>query len=247
MQTKENLTEHTRKDPKPNPKISHVPPKYPPYFETTSTRSRWLHLAGVSICNRTAADQLDVDCFAWVGSVFRPSGTLMVPGFPLMWGVHQGSRSKRSVWVVTVAAVETVTKRVKRSVKRPGVHRCRPVRLRKNRFTSPVAEGDGWTLISNCGWIEVQVHVPKTQISSYIHTCISPCMVGGSRWDIPMPSATTPQKTNIILIFSPYVDRLRIQLFHRSIGKVISKFVVCGCGFINKKRIIWSKMKHSTA
>jgi hypothetical protein len=29
----------------------------------------------------------------------------MVPGFPLMWGVHQGSRSKRSVWVVTVAAV----------------------------------------------------------------------------------------------------------------------------------------------
>jgi hypothetical protein len=63
-----------------------------------------LRLASVSVCNHTAADQLDVDCFAWVGSVFRPSGTLMIPGFPLMWG-HQGSRSKRSVWVVTVAAV----------------------------------------------------------------------------------------------------------------------------------------------
>jgi hypothetical protein len=37
MQTKEHLTEHTRKDPKPNPKILQ---NIPPYFETTSTRGR---------------------------------------------------------------------------------------------------------------------------------------------------------------------------------------------------------------
>jgi hypothetical protein len=53
-----------------------------------------LRLAGVSICNRTAADQLDVDCFAWVGSVFLPSGRLMVPVFPLMWGVIKGLEAR---------------------------------------------------------------------------------------------------------------------------------------------------------
>jgi hypothetical protein len=45
----------------------------PPYFEATGTRGRRLRLAGVSICNRTAAGQPDVESLCPLWAPFRPS------------------------------------------------------------------------------------------------------------------------------------------------------------------------------
>jgi hypothetical protein len=109
-----------KKDPKPNPQDLSRPSKnIPPYFEATGTRGRRLRLAGVSICNRTAAGQPDVEslCPSW--APFRPSDD-GEPKNPTSVG---GSRwaSKRGVRLgsdirsgrIGVDAVETVTKRVK--------------------------------------------------------------------------------------------------------------------------------------
>jgi hypothetical protein len=63
-----------KKDPKPKtprsfPSLQNIPL----YFEATGARGRRLRLAGLSICNRTAAGQSDVESLCPLWAPFRPS------------------------------------------------------------------------------------------------------------------------------------------------------------------------------
>jgi hypothetical protein len=69
------------------------------------TRGRRLRLAGVSVCNRTAAGQPDVELLCLGGLRFSAERCTDGSSIPTYVGGHQGSRSKRSAWVVTVTAV----------------------------------------------------------------------------------------------------------------------------------------------
>jgi hypothetical protein len=107
-------TEHKKERPKTQP-----PRSFPSlqnitlYFEATGTRGRRLRLAGVSICNRTAASQLDVESLCPLWAPFRPSDD-NGSGNPTSVGGQGGSRSERSVWVVTFVAVKMVSTRWRR-------------------------------------------------------------------------------------------------------------------------------------
>jgi hypothetical protein len=108
-----------RKTQNPTPKSFPSLQNIPLYFEATGTRGRRLRLAGVSICNRTAAGQPDVESLCPLWAPFRPSDDDESKN-PTSVG---GSRwvSKREIRLggdirsgrIGVDAVETVTKRVK--------------------------------------------------------------------------------------------------------------------------------------
>jgi hypothetical protein len=50
----------------------------------TGTRGRRLRLAGVSVCNRTAAGQPDVELLCPIGLLFGRA-TMVYPKIPLLW------------------------------------------------------------------------------------------------------------------------------------------------------------------
>jgi hypothetical protein len=120
-QQKHKTTEQKKKErpktqpPRSFPSLQNIPL----YFEATGTRGRRLRLAGVSICNRTAAGQPDVESLCPLWAPFRPSDDDESKN-PTSVG---GSRwvSKREIRLgsdirsgrIGVDAVETVTKRVK--------------------------------------------------------------------------------------------------------------------------------------
>jgi hypothetical protein len=115
--TKQTTKHKKKKDPKPNPKISPAPPKQPTYFEATGTggrRGRRLRLAGVSICNRTAAGQPDVESLCPLRAPFRPNDD----GRSSRWSMWVSKREIRLSSGIRsgkngVDAVETMTKGVK--------------------------------------------------------------------------------------------------------------------------------------
>jgi hypothetical protein len=124
MQTKENLTEHTRQYPTPRslPSLQNIPP----YSEVTSTRGRRLRLAGVSICNRTAAGQPDVESLCPMWAPFRPSDDDGSRN-PASVGGQGGSRSERSVWVVTFVVVKMVEKTIRQTSVSSGTTSEKPI------------------------------------------------------------------------------------------------------------------------
>jgi hypothetical protein len=123
----------------------------PLYFEATSTKGRRLRLASVSISNRTAAGQPDVESPCPLWAPFRPSDDDGSKN-PTSVGGQGGSRRERSVWVVTFVAVKTMSTRWRRVKMVEKTIRRRPVRLRKNRFTSPGSRG-GWTNSNFNRWV----------------------------------------------------------------------------------------------
>jgi hypothetical protein len=71
--TKQTI-EHKKERPKTQPPRSFPSlQNIPLCFEATGTRGRRLRLAGVSICNRTAAGQPDVESLCPLWAPFRPS------------------------------------------------------------------------------------------------------------------------------------------------------------------------------
>jgi hypothetical protein len=110
---KTNNRTQKRKTQNPTPRSLLSLQNIPPYFEVTSTRGRRLRLAGVSICNRTAAGQPDVESLCPLWAPFRPSDDDGSRN-PTSVSGQGGSRSKRSVWVVTFVAVKMVSTRWRR-------------------------------------------------------------------------------------------------------------------------------------
>jgi hypothetical protein len=141
-------TEHKKERPK-TPRSFPSLQNIPLYFEATGTRGRRLRLAGVSICNRTAAGQPDVESLCPLWAPFWPSdddgsrnptsagGSRWVSKreIRLGSGIHSGKNG--------VDVVETVTKRVKmieKTIRRTSVSSGT---TSENRFTSPGSRG-GW-------------------------------------------------------------------------------------------------------
>jgi hypothetical protein len=106
-----NRTQKRTQNPTPRslPSLQNIPL----YFEATGTRGRRLRLAGMSICNRTAAGQPDVESLCPLWAPFRPSDDDGSRN-PASVGGQGGSRSERSVWVVTFVAVKMVSTRWRR-------------------------------------------------------------------------------------------------------------------------------------
>jgi hypothetical protein len=103
-------TEHKKERPKTQPQRSFPSlQNIPLYFEATGTRGRRLRLAGVSICNRTAAGQPDVSAERrrWVQKSYFCKWSRWVSKREIRLGsdIRSGKNG--------VDAVETVTKRVK--------------------------------------------------------------------------------------------------------------------------------------
>jgi hypothetical protein len=103
-------TEHKKERPKTQPQDLPHPQNIPLYFEATGTRGRRLRLAGVLICNRTAAGQPDVESLCPLWAPFRPSDDDGSRN-PTSVGGQGRSRSERFVWVVTFVAVKMVLTR----------------------------------------------------------------------------------------------------------------------------------------
>jgi hypothetical protein len=110
---KRQTTKHKKKDPKSSPKTLLSLQNIPPYSEVTGTCRR-LRLAGVPICNRTAANH---------------------SGWWQNWCRRDGNGDE-----------------TRKDRKQSGAHRCHPVRLRKNRFTSPGSRG-GRTNLNFNRWV----------------------------------------------------------------------------------------------
>jgi hypothetical protein len=153
---KTNNRTQKRKTQNPTPKIFPIPPKYPTLFRSDWYRGRRLRLAGVSICNRTAAGQPDVESLCPLWAPFRPSDD-DEPKNPTSVG---GSRwvSKREIRLgsdirsgrIGVDAVEMVTKRVKmveKTIRRTSVSSGTTSEKKKKKtdLHPQVAEGDGRT------------------------------------------------------------------------------------------------------
>jgi hypothetical protein len=107
-----------RKTQNPTPRSLPSLQNIPLYFEATGTRGRRLRLAGVSICNRTAAVQPDAESLCPLWAPFWPSDDDGSKNHFCRWPrwvskqeIRLGSdiRSGKN----GVDAVETVTKRVK--------------------------------------------------------------------------------------------------------------------------------------
>jgi hypothetical protein len=72
-----------------------TPRSLPPYSEVTGTRGRRLRLAGLSVCNRTAAGQPDVELLCPIGLLFGRT-TMVYPKIPLLWVVKIGLKARDS-------------------------------------------------------------------------------------------------------------------------------------------------------
>jgi hypothetical protein len=110
---KTNNRTHKKKTQNPTPRSFPSLQNIPLYFEATGARGRRLRLAGVSICNRTAAGQPDVESLCPLWAPFRPSDDDGSRN-PTSVGGEGGSRSERSVWVVSFVAVKMVSTRLRR-------------------------------------------------------------------------------------------------------------------------------------
>jgi hypothetical protein len=138
---KTNNRTQKRKTQNPTPKIFPIPPKYPTLFRSDWYRGRRLRLAGVSICNRTATSQPDVESLCPLWAPFRPGDDDESKNPTSV----DGSRwvSKREIRLgsdirsgrISVDAVETNIGVVRYDFGKTDLH-------------PQVAEGDGRTLIS---------------------------------------------------------------------------------------------------